>query len=57
MKDFIENKLDIESIFTLLNNQQLSFQGIDGKFSFENNLIKRDLNILQIKDGKALLVK
>ena len=54
---FIENKLDLESIFTLLNNQQLSFQGIDGKFSFENNLIKRDLNILQIKDGKALLIK
>ena len=53
----IENKLDLESIFTLLNDQQLSFQGIDGKFSFENNLIKRDLNILQIKDGKALLIK
>ena len=53
----IENKLVLKSTFTLLNDQQLSFQGIDGKFSFENNLIKRDLNILQIKDGQAILIK
>ena len=53
----IENQLDIETTFKLLNDQSLSFEGIDGKFSFENNLIKRDLNILQIKDGKALLIK
>ena len=53
----IENQLDIKTTFKLLNDQSLSFEGIDGKFSFENNLIKRNLNILQIKDGKALLIK
>jgi len=53
----IEKKLDLESAFKLLNNNKFSFEGIDGKFIFENNLIKRDLNILQIKDGAALLVE
>ena len=33
----IENKHTVESVLGLLNNQQLSFEGIDGKFSFENN--------------------
>ena len=53
----IENKLTLGSTFALLNDKQQSFEGIDGKFLFENNLIKRDLNILQIKDGRALLIK
>ena len=53
----IENQLNLESTVALLNDQTLSFKGMDGEFSFENNLIKRDLNILQIKDGKALLIK
>ena len=52
----IENQLTLESTFVLLNNSNVSFAGIDGKFSFENNLAKRDLDILQIKDGKAVLI-
>ncbi len=53
----VDNKHTVESTFALLNNQQLSFEGLDGKFSFENNLIKRDLDILKIKDKQALLLK
>ena len=53
----IENQLDIETTFKLLNDQSLSFEGIDGKFSFENNLIKRDLDILQINNGNAILIE
>ena len=29
------------------------FVGLDGRFSIENNLIKRELSILKIQDGKA----
>ena len=32
------------------------FRGIDGDFSFENNIIKRNLSILKIQDGKAVLI-
>ena len=44
------------TVFTakeLLNRGDLSFDGIDGKFSFEKNLMKRKLNILKIFDGEA----
>ena len=51
----INNQYTLKSTFEILNDKELSFEGIDGKFSFENNLIKRDLDILKIKDGKALL--
>ena len=53
----IKNQFTLESTFVLLNDPNVSFAGIDGKFSFKNNLVKRDLDILQIKDGKALLIK
>ena len=53
----VNNQHTVESTFTLLNNQQLYFEGLDGKFSFENNLIKRDLDILKIKNKQALLLK
>ena len=44
------------TVFTtkeLLNRGNLSFDGIDGKFSFEKNLMKRKLDILRISDGYA----
>jgi len=53
----VGNQHTLKSTFALLNDHQLSFEGIDGKFSFVDNLIKRELNILQIKDGKALLLR
>ena len=53
----VDKKLNLESTFELLNNSKLTFEGIDGKFSFENNHIKRELNILRIRDGRAILIK
>ena len=54
---FIENKHSINSARSLLNDQKISFDGIDGKFSFEDNLITRELEILQIIDGTTELKK
>ena len=53
----IDEGKTIKSTNELLSNQQISFEGIDGKFSFENNLIKRELEILQISKGLALTLK
>ena len=37
----------------MINNKIITFGGIDGQFSFENNLIKRELQILEISNGIA----
>ncbi len=37
----------------LLNNSSVKFDGIDGKFNFQNNVIERDLDILKIENGEA----
>ena len=37
----------------LLNSSQIKFEGVDGEFFFKNNLIERDLDILQISSGIA----
>ena len=47
----------IKSVHQVLNNPATSFEGLDGRFSFDNNLIKRKLDILQILNGKAILLK
>ena len=39
-----------------LDDKSITFEGVDGQFSFENNLIKRKLNILKINSGKAELL-
>ena len=53
----IDESKTIKSTIELLSNQQISFEGIDGKFSFENNLLKRELEVLQISKGLALTLK
>ncbi len=53
----INNKLTLEEVYKLLNNESTTFEGIDGKFSFINNIVSRELNILRISNGKANLVK
>ena len=53
----VDNQSTIEDLFSLLNNKKLSFEGIDGQFNFERNIIKRKLRILQISKGEALLLK
>ena len=52
----LEKELNISLTFDLLNNSKINFDGIDGKFMFENNLIKRKLKILKISNGKANLI-
>ena len=53
----INNKLNLKETHQLLNDKSISFDGIDGKFSFEKNIISRKLNVLKISNGKANLVK
>ena len=52
----LEKELNISLTIDLLNNSKINFDGIDGKFMFENNLIKRKLTILKISNGKANLI-
>jgi len=53
----INNKLNFKEIHQLLNDKSISFDGIDGKFSFEKNIISRKLSVLKISNGQANLVK
>ena len=53
----INNKLNLKETHQLLNDKSISFDGIDGKFYFEKNIISRKLNVLKISNGKANLVK
>ena len=53
----INKKLNLKKTHKLLNDKSISFDGIDGKFSFEKNIISRKLNVLKILNGKANLVK
>jgi len=34
-----------------------SFNGLEGKFSIKNNIVKRELSILQIKNNDARIIK
>ena len=49
---FSEDLLFFQTI-ELLNNSSVKFDGIDGKFNFQNNVMERDLDILKIENGKA----
>ena len=46
-KNEIKGKLDKKIV------DKIKFDGIDGRFSFLNNVIERELDILQIRDGSA----
>ena len=46
---------NVEEIKTFLNRDN-NFIGLDGEFSIKNNIVKRNLSILKIKDGKATSV-
>ena len=50
----INQKMTLGEVYTLLNNNDIKFDGIDGKFSFINNIIFRELDILKISKGSAL---
>ena len=49
----IEDNLTIDSTINLLNSNAVTFGGIDGQFYFKDNLIKRELQILEISNGVA----
>ena len=40
----------------LLNNYNIKFDGIDGGFYFNDNIIERNLDIVQISKGKTLKI-
>ena len=52
----IDNNYNLSSFYDLLNKSNTKFSGIDGSFSFLNNIIERDLEILKIENGKAKAV-
>ena len=52
----IENKLSLGESYDLLNNSNIKFDGIDGKFFFIKNSIFRELNILKIENGSAVKI-
>ena len=50
----IKQKMTIAQAYDLLDNSQIKFDGIDGKFSFVENVIFRELDILKIAKGSAI---
>lgn len=52
----INNDYTTSALYETLQNSKIRFAGVDGNFYFSNNTIERDLQVLQIKDGKASIV-
>ena len=48
-----DNKMTLSDFYDLLKNDKNKFDGIDGGFYFQNNIIERTLSILKIENGKA----
>ena len=46
----------LRDLIKLLNNPNKKFDGVDGNFYFKNNIIERDLNILMIDSGNAVII-
>ena len=52
--DYIySKKLTYNQALELLNSSKIKFNGIDGEFYFKNNVIERELDILEISNGYA----
>ncbi len=52
----INNDYTTSTIYETLQNSNIRFAGVDGNFYFSNNRINRELQVLQIKDGKANVI-
>ncbi len=52
----INNNYSVEEFYELVENKNFIFDGVDGSFYFNNNLIERELKILQINNGEALQI-
>ena len=48
--------MSLKEVYELLNNNKNKFDGIDGGFYFENNIIERDLGILKIISGEVIRI-
>ena len=46
----------LNDVYDLLNNYNIKFDGIDGGFYFKDNVIERNLDIVQISKGKTLKI-
>ena len=51
-----KNKMSLNDVYELLNNHNNRFDGIDGGFYFKENIIERDLDIVQISKGQTLKI-
>ncbi|MDC0037723.1 hypothetical protein OAJ30_03515 [Alphaproteobacteria bacterium] len=49
----VNENFSIQETKNFLNDEKIKFDGIDGKFFFLNNIISRELNILEIQDGSV----
>ena len=49
----VNKKMNLGEAYYFLNNSRIKFDGIDGKFFFKDNVVFRELNILQIMNGTA----
>ena len=47
------NNMTFNEFRNLLENSQIKFEGVDGNFHFNNNMIERDLKMLRISNGIA----
>jgi len=51
-----QKDLFLNDVYDLLNNYNIRFDGIDGGFYFKDNVIERNLDIVQISKGKTLKI-
>ncbi len=52
----INNNYKIKDFYELIDSKSLMFDGVDGNFYFQKNLIERELGILQINKGEAVQI-
>ena len=50
------NNYTISNLYETLKKNNTRFSGVDGNFYFLNNRIERNLQVLQIKNGKATVI-
>ena len=50
----VNKEMSLISAYNFLNDGKIKFDGIDGKFFFQNNIIFRELDILQINKGAVI---
>ena len=51
-----KKNMSLSDVYDLLNNYNIKFDGIDGGFYFKDNVIERNLDIVQISKGKTLKI-